>query len=47
MAFVPRDGRPLIGRAKATAGQKDSAEAMPAQAILLRLEGGDLRLCAS
>ncbi len=27
MAFVPRDGRSLIGRATATGGQKDSAEA--------------------
>ena len=47
MAFVPRDGRSLIGRATATGGQHDSAEVMPAQAIPLRLEGGDLRLCAS
>jgi hypothetical protein len=47
MAFVTRDGRSLIGRATATAGQKDSAEAMPAQAIPIKLEGGDLRLCAS
>jgi hypothetical protein len=39
MAFVPRDGRSLIGRATATGGQKDSAEAMTAQAIRLSVGG--------